>query len=197
LGIKRYTLDTVGEAKVDFLSFLNDNAPAIQAVAAVFSFVVTLILAIITWKYVQLTRTIAAATKSSLDLNAETRRARERQLDGLVTMVEQRLAMLPTDLQDAESIRGASTWGDGELFDLHQLAAEEGHDPGAAAAELIGRLRWLQEQIVTVKSTPREKGVDWPRFPWHRWREELSKARSEIPRIRLDLMNVRKGYKLR
>jgi hypothetical protein len=39
------------------------NAPAIQPAAAVLSCVVTLILAIIIWKYVQVTKTIAVATK--------------------------------------------------------------------------------------------------------------------------------------
>ncbi|HZF08382.1 MAG TPA: hypothetical protein VFE33_06285, partial [Thermoanaerobaculia bacterium] len=67
---------------------------------------------------------------------------------------------------------------------------------GQAVATLVGRLRWLDEQVAQVKKTT--DADDWsPRFPWQRWLEELTKARSEIPVIRLDLMNVRKGYKLR
>lgn len=157
----------------------------------------TAILAVITWRYVQLTKSIAVATERTVSLHEEAQQTRERQLDGLLNMIEQRVNALPCDQQDAEEIRGATTWNAQDLFELQQLSGAEGHDPGQAVATLIGRLRWLDERIVEVKNTPAKMGVDWQRFPWPRWREELLKARSEIPVIRLDLTNVRKGYKLR
>jgi hypothetical protein len=182
---------------MQLISFLNQNSAAIQALVSLLSFFVTAILAFITWRYVQLTKSIAAASQRTVGLHEEAQQARERQLDAVLNMVEQRLQALPYDQAQAEDIRGATTWDSQLLFELQQLAGAEGHDPGQGVAALIARLKWLDERILEVKNTPVKTGVDWPRFPWPRWREELSKARSEIPVIRLDLRNVRRGYKLR
>ena len=179
------------------IAFLNQNSAAIQAAASLLSLLVTAILAFITWRYVQLTKSIAVATQRTVGLNEEAQQTRERQLDALLSMIEQRLKVLPDDQGHAEEIRGATTWDSQTLFELQQLAGAEGHDPGQEVATLIARLRWLDEQILAVKNTSARTGVDWGGFPWPRWREELLKARSEIPAIRIDLMNVREGYKVR
>ena len=43
----------------ELLDLLNKNAAAVQALASLLSVIVTAVLALITWKYVQLTRILA------------------------------------------------------------------------------------------------------------------------------------------
>ena len=160
---------------------LNRNAGGVQALAAVLSLAVTILLAAITWRYVVLTKVLADAAHAQLKLADEAARARRRELRSQIKLLNMILSTLPTERQQADrDMRQATSWDDRDLDRFQMLAAELGEIPGQHAALAVGAMKWLLERVEQVKATPLAVGVDSSDFPWERWIEEVTRALDRI-----------------
>jgi DNA repair exonuclease SbcCD ATPase subunit len=176
------------------LRFLNSNSGAIQALAAVLTFFATIVLAIITWRYVALTRSIAATADKDLKLKHKEKAAQERRLLLLLTQFQERIKALPYDDTCREQIRWAISWEKYEIESVRTLGAAIGSRSGEAASTISDHLTWIKEQIDLVKSSDPRFGFDWGLFSWDRWRAEISHSQSEITGMS-DLIGMdKKGY---
>jgi hypothetical protein len=172
------------------LDFLNDNAPAIQAMAAVASLGAAVVLALITWRYVTLTASLARAAQDQVSLQRKGVATAHRQFASLLRMFDQRLQALPLDRSKGESIRDVITWEGSEVESLRELAAHVGPQSAEVAVELSARLTWIRERVETVKATPRPVGIHWDGYPWDRWINEITKARANIGAMSLEALSV-------
>ena len=162
---------------VTIAKWLNQNSAAIQAVATVVSVLVTAALALITWRYVRLTRTLAEATQAQAEFLRQAVKARKRELLAVVKMLRILVGHLPEIRQHGEQMRGAATWDNNDLADLKRLASEFGTLAGQRAAVATSSLLWLKERLDEVKATNPGLGVNWNDFSWDRWESELKQAK--------------------
>jgi hypothetical protein len=75
--------------------WLNDNSGAMQAIASVASVAVTIVLVIITARYVRLTKGLAEAANDELRRQNEASKARRRELASQIKFLRDVLATLP------------------------------------------------------------------------------------------------------
>jgi len=151
------------------LEFLNTNAPGIQAVSAIISAIVTVVLVGITWRYVVLTKKIADTAERQLQQLGREEAAKRRQLLTMIKMLRMHLKTLPEEQSKGESMRKATLWDADDLIALQNLAAEVGMAPGQIAAKTGTELRRLSELVTQVKSTNPLQGVRWDQFAWDSW----------------------------
>jgi hypothetical protein len=178
----------------NLLAYLNNNSGAIQALASILILCVTIALAIITWRYVALTRTLALTAKDELRMKREEKAAQDRRLVILLKMFKERIDSLPYEQAKGEHIRKAISWEQAEIDNLTSLAADIGHQSVRTASILCERLKWIKEQIDLVKSTDQRIGFEWNEFPWDRWLEELTKSKANIGEMTIDILNDKLGF---
>lgn len=158
------------------LRLLNENSAAVQAVSAVLSLVVTGVLVWITWRYVQLTRSLAETARAQFQLQATAERKKLNRLLSLIHHFEERIGQVAISRESAEQLRLVVTWQADDVAELKRLAGEAGQEPAELANRLTAHLAWLEERVVEVKSTDPRTGVNWERFPWEHWVEHLKDA---------------------
>ena len=86
----------VGNNVQIILQWLDDNAGGIQAIA-------TIVLVVITWRYVLLTNRLANAADTQAQLKKESLNARRRELLGYVTRLQWVLKALTLDRSDTDA----------------------------------------------------------------------------------------------
>jgi hypothetical protein len=85
--------------------FLNANAPAIQAISAAVVGITTVVLVLVTWRYVLLT---SRQLQFQRDLRDELAASKRRELITVVKNLQILLSHLPNERSDAETIRDAA-----------------------------------------------------------------------------------------
>jgi len=155
------------------MTWLNSNAPAIQAIAAVVSVIVTVILAYVTTKYVMLTRELVRNGQENLQFIKEERKADLGERKGRLLALIWHLRMIATSLPDTpskgEQIRSVAFWSESETQELRALASTFGTFAAELASEAARYLATLAELGKMVQETPPARGVEWNKFPWERW----------------------------
>lgn len=167
---------------------LNENAPAVQALASLATLIVTGVFARVTWRYVQLTNRLADAASEQLRFQQEATRAKWHELWGYVKLLNRALSELPDETRRAtrdKDIRSAFLWDQSDLARFQSLAAQLGSLPGTNAALVVSSMSWLRDRVEEVRAVPRERGINYDRdFPWDRWCGELKRARDRLDDVR-------------
>jgi len=162
------------------MSWLNNNAPAVQAIAAVVSVLVTTVLAFITWRYVRLTGELSETARQELhflkgERAAQKQEARQHLLT-LILHLRKIANQFSGGPSQGEQIRKVTLWSDSSLDDLRSLAVAFGPTVADLAAEASRHLSTIAELAISVQQTPRATGVDWIRFDWTRWKQAIEGA---------------------
>ena len=97
--------------------------PAVQAIASIASVCVTLMLAFVTYRYVQLTQSLAEAANEQLRMQRHSAASEAAQLLTLVDLLSGSVKKCPASERDAEQIRSIPIWKQSELTRLATLAA--------------------------------------------------------------------------
>ncbi len=164
--------------------FLNSNAAAIQAIAALTTAVVTSVLALITWRYVRLTQGLAEAAQAELMFHEEAEAEKWRELNAYTKLIRDLLSGLPAGERDgARAMSQAASWEAGDLPRLQRLAARLDRSAGEHAAVVVAAMTWLGERLHDVKTTDPDEGVNWSKFPWSRWQREMTSAKTALDAI--------------
>ncbi len=164
--------------------FLNANAGAIQAIAALTTSLVTVVLVFITWRYVRLTRRLAEAASVQMSFHQEAEAEKWRELNAYTKLIRGLISALPEREQDPDrAMRQAASWEPGDVKRLQRLAARLDRRAGERAAAIVAAMTWLGERVREVKETGSADQYDWAKFPWGRWRKELSTAREGLDAI--------------
>lgn len=139
---------------------LNENAPAVQALASLATLIVTGVFARVTWRYVQLTNRLADAASEQLRFQQEATRAKWHELWGYVKLLNRALSELPDETRRAtrdKDIRSAFLWDQSDLARFQSLAAQLGSLPGTNAALVVSSMSWLRDRVEEVRAVPRER----------------------------------------
>lgn len=146
------------------LTWLDQHAGAVQAVAALITAGLTAVLVHVTRTYVRLTRQLAlAATAEQQRREAEARGLRAA-FSALVTRLRQTVPSLPTEgrRQTADrDIRAAVLWTDDDLHELAHLGAIIAPEAALEMARLIDDLNWLAARAGHVRRIDPKVGYDW------------------------------------
>ncbi|MFC1791053.1 hypothetical protein ACFL0I_01125 [Gemmatimonadota bacterium] len=162
------------------MTWLNDNAAAIQALSSFVVVAATIVLVFITWRYVKLTKDLvdsASAQVKALERQYEGKRV---QVLNLVRTLRGHLKTLPEEVKAGEAIRSATLWEPGDVLLLQVVASEIDFEAGRYAALLGSPLSYLRDRSVEVRETPVKRGFSWGTFDWVRWTESLEAARANL-----------------
>jgi hypothetical protein len=166
------------------LNFLNSYASAIQAVS-------TVVLVCITAWYVALTRTLAEAASGQLRGQREAAEARRRELHTSIYYLSAMMETLPGPTTDRQFMANAMMrvldWGDFDFGQFRSLASEVGVRAGTSASVVESRMKWLADQLRSVKSVDPRVGFDWDHFDWRVWNNSLNESREALQEIRKEL----------
>lgn len=160
-----------------------DTAATIQAISAAVTTGVTIALAVITHRYVTLTRKLSETAAAQLAHTVSTEsRAVARDAATLAQLSESlltRVRELPKDSgtpQASVRIRSASLWTAEELADLVRLAGRVGEAESANAAGLIAPLGWLADKARAVKAESAGSGFAYSAIDWDRWKRDYTEC---------------------
>ena len=151
------------------MDFFNTNAPGIQAISAAVIVLATLVLVVITARYVVLTWRITEAVQKQLGQFSREDQAKRRELLTMIKMLRLHLKTLPVDHSKGEVMREAILWEADDLIDLQNLSGEVGLKPGQISAQVSTWLRQLAAMVSDVKAIDPKVGVPWDRFNWQGW----------------------------
>jgi len=155
------------------VKWLNANAAAVQAIAAIVSTAITVVLVAITWRYVRLTRDLALIARRQLELVNAARvaeaSARRTRLDALISRLRAVRASLQVPPQHPERLLEPPLWSDAETLELHQLAAAVDATAAELARDAVGFLSGLRDLRLAAQDACDRGSLDWQRFPWDRW----------------------------
>jgi hypothetical protein len=157
------------------LHWLNLNSGAIQALASVLTLAVTGVLAIITWRYVRLTKDLADVARAQLQGQHEAAAARQRELRTLSEILRMHLLSIPVgdDPRLSQAILSQVVeWTDFDFDRLRALASELNEVAGGLAAIAENRMKWIGDLVHKIRATPPGIGYDWSKFP----RQEFNQA---------------------
>ncbi len=155
----------------------------------------TIVLVIITARYVILTRKIAEAAQKQLEQFSREEEAKRRELLTMVKMVRLHLKTLPMDHSRGEAIREAILWEADDLAELQNLSAEVGLQPGQIAVQAATSLRQLASMVSDVKAIDPKVGVPWDRFNWEGWDAARQSAEANLKDLWQSIIESRNsGY---
>ena len=153
------------------LRWLNANAAAVQAAAAVGSVLVTILLAFITLQYVRLTQELARAARQQLRFQEQSAASAAAQLITQIVFLDCVRRFPPEDLE-GDRVRDVPLWKHGDVSALGSLAASV-LGARAPVQEVIQALNWIHGKAEDAGQTRGPLGHD---FPWEQWRRELQRA---------------------
>jgi hypothetical protein len=171
-----------------------DQVPAwIQAIS-------TVILILVTAKYVHLTHKLSRTADRQLGLlrDAEFHRRRADLIN--VTFLTRRilksLEELPTTKDDPDPngrLLRASLWRSEEVSELGLLAAKAGPDFARKAEQPAVDLNWLLERIGPVRSEKRGQGFEIASFPWDEYAARTKRIKAALNEIADDAASQAKA----
>jgi hypothetical protein len=169
---------------------LNSNAGAMQAVASFLSVAVTLVLVIITARYVRLTKGLAEAANVEGIRQNEASKARKRDLASQIKFLRDAVATLPnaTNWSHADALmRNSTGWENFDFGAFRRLAAEISDAASSGAASVETNMRWMADHVKAVKKTPLRMGYDWNSFPQREWNNAMHDAPEALASILAEL----------
>jgi hypothetical protein len=176
---------TGGSWPSDMWSFLNTNAAGIQALAAVATVALTIVLVKVTAHYVRLTSQLADAAAAEVTHRRGVELGRLHELEGMLKLAGMILSTYPDSSEGVDgAMRRTISW-DGFSFDrFQQLSTQLGSVPGQHAAIAVGAMTYLRDRAREVQQSNERHGFNWTVFPWPTYREKLDQARSRVSDIR-------------
>ena len=168
--------------------WLNRNAAAVQALAAVCSVIATLMLLRITRQYVNLTQELARAAREQLRFQERTVASETAQLMTLIDVFLGSLKRLPAAASEGDAIRGVSLWKHADISTFGSLAASV-LGPRAEVQHAIQRLNWLRANVDRVQQSDPAAGSPWDQSPWAAWTRQIGEARAALQRVRANVQS--------
>ena len=169
------------------LCFLNNNAPAIQALSAVATLVLTGFLAYFTHKYVVLTAKIAEAAQKQTQAVEDARfgllRRKASALFALSLRIRHPLVTLNQSNIDLDELRRYSQLNAEDVSELQNLAAEVSTAVVGLAAQAAISLRGLLGTI--TKANTSAPGTHW-RYTSQdvdRWTDDIADAQATLVKL--------------
>ncbi|HEY2805226.1 MAG TPA: hypothetical protein VGI92_05140 [Gemmatimonadales bacterium] len=159
---------------------LNVTSEAIQAGAAVAGVLVTVVLVVITWKYMQLTRILAGIatrqlTHAEAAINEKWRElwAAGKRMGGILEQLPDRSRHETFD----RDIRAIALWEPSMIDEFQRMAAHLGAPVGDRAAGLAQAMLWLRDRVERVQQVLPQTGYDYGRhFSFDEWYAKLAVA---------------------
>ncbi len=152
------------------MDFFNNNASGIQAICAVISVGVLIVLVAITARYLVLIRRITSATqKPSSGQPSGEGKAKQCELLANVKLLRLHLRVLPRDRSKGEAIREAVLWDSEDVAHMQNLSTELGLKSGQLAMKAATWLRQIATMVSDIKAIDPQEGVPWDRFNWDGW----------------------------
>jgi hypothetical protein len=169
---------SAGAARNISMDWLSHNAGAIAALTAIATAIATITLAVITWRYVRLTKTLADAANAQILAQADAKQTKRRALATYIAVLRNALGTIPSgNVPNVhERIRNSTDWKDFDFGRFRVLAAEVSPAAGQIAAEIESKLRRLEAIVDSVREMPlsvsRLGGVrSWSPQQWAEWEE--------------------------
>lgn len=164
------------------LEWLNHYAAAVQALAAVFSVIATLMLLRITRQYVMLTQELARAAREQIQYQRRTVASEAAQLTTLIDVFLGSLKHFPTGQQDADQLRTVGLWKHADVTAFGSLAASV-LGTRTEVQRAIQRLNWLRTTAEQVQQQ-KNNNYQWHQFPWDEWKRHIAEAREALQTVR-------------
>jgi len=163
--------------------WLNRNAAAVQALAAVCSVIATVVLLRITRQYVLLTQELARAAREQLRFQQRTVASEAAQLITQIDVFLGSLKRMPAAQSDRDTLRTVSLWKHADVSTFGSLAASAlGTRPEVQRA--IQRLNWIHSNADRVQQSDPQAEFPWDQFPWDDWGRQIDEARVALQAIR-------------
>ena len=147
---------------------------------------VTLMLAFVTYRYVQLTQSLAEAAHEQLRMQRHSVASEGAQLLTLIDLLAGSVAKCPDSEHDAEMIRGIPLWKQSELTRLATLAASF-LGPDTRIHNVIQKLNQIRARLEEVQATAPDSTYDWSKFPFGDWCHDLRDTRALLTQLRDDV----------
>jgi hypothetical protein len=177
-----------------FIAWLNTNSNAVQAfgsIAAVLvsgaSLAVTIVLARLTGKYVDLTNTIASATTAQAQFNSDLRQAQMAGASASLYHHVHRLNAVtnafPEDKVPVDRLRHFALYDETDATELQRLTQIVGGDVEKKAATALIALRWLLGFIDRIKQTSQGQGYVASDEEQHNYQNSLKTLKRTLSSI--------------
>jgi hypothetical protein len=165
------------------LAWLNANAGAVQAFGSIVVAVATVVLVIITARYVALTRTLADAAAAQITAQAAAAKARRGELQAAVHFLQFALKSLPNSSERGaanEMIRTSIPTDDFDFGRFRELSTEIG--AGAAAVVVESNMKSFNARITQIREIDEvQRGPGyWQEFDWRTWNNALIDVREAL-----------------
>jgi hypothetical protein len=171
------------------LAWFNHNAAAVQALASVCSVIATVVLLLITRRYVGLTQELARAAREQLRFQERTAASEAAQLVTLVDVFLGSLKRFPAVETEGDDLRAVSLWKHSDVSAFGSLAASVlGTRPEVQRA--IQRLNWIQTTAEHAQQDGLNKDNPSHEFPWEDWTRQIGEARTALQAVRGDAQSV-------
>ena len=176
------------------MNWFKENAAAIQAFASIAALIVAIVLAWLTYRYVRLTRDIAA---SSLEQVRHIREATEieleqhaRALASLVLRIRTSFGGLNADVPRHTELRGYSQLTEREIADIEALARRVGGAVLDSASKAVASLRIMLGMIQRAKEI--NEALGWIPTPqeMQAWRRAMEEANRSLQEMEAACQNV-------
>src|SRR5437870_2195448 len=171
------------------LEWLNHYAAAVQALAAVFSVIATVMLLRITRQYVMLTQELARAAREQIQYQRRTAASEAAQLTTLIDVFLGSLKHFPTSQQDADQLRTVGLWKHADVTAFGSLAASV-LGTRTEVQRAIQRLNWLRTTAEKVQQAAQDDANRWQDFSWDDWNRQIGEARTALQAVRADAQAV-------
>jgi hypothetical protein len=168
-----------------------DQVPAwIQASAPIVQALATVILVLVTAKYVLLTHNLSKTANHQLALLRDTEFHRRRADLIHVTFFTRRILKsldeLPANKGDHNAsgrLLRASLWRSEEVGELGLLVAKAGPDFARKAEQPAVDLNWLLERINLVRTEQRGQGFEMASFAWDDYAVRMTRTKAALSEI--------------
>ena len=161
------------------LVWLDTHAPAVQALAALATCILTAVLAFVTWRYVRLTTALAQAANAQIEAQRQAAAAQRLRFVQIAARLGIAVRSFPDD-RNHSKIRGAVLWRDEDVTQLTTLAAILGVPMVIDAETAAISLRWLADRVRCVKSLRQDAMNAGTRIPADEWAKHIKIARTTL-----------------
>jgi hypothetical protein len=164
-----------------------------QAIASVASVAVTVVLVVITARYVRLTKGLAEAANAELLRQIEASKARRRELASQVEVLRSALDVLPNgkNYKVNELFWGSVSWDDFDFGAFRKLASEVTDAAASYAATVESEMRRMEEMLASLKSITKGKAFTWDTFPQVDWDTSMRATGHALASILTELSTKR------
>jgi hypothetical protein len=180
------------------MKWLNDFAPALQAIAAVASLLVTAVLAWLAWLNVKLTQRLsevstnqAELTAKQLDLAVATaldlRQRKAAALQELCRRIRVTTGHLDPNLPNGPISKKFAYLNESDVTVLSALAPEVSVEAAKNAALIALALRQVHEQVLLAQTDPHWQPTLQQKADW---RGSLDTIRTDVPKLEQDCTKV-------